>query len=44
MDEKVWLAELTTLLEKHRNKESAKPMQNYMKDHFPFFGIKSPGR
>lgn len=31
-------------LEAHRNPEFAIPMENYMKNHFPFLGIKSPER
>ena len=30
--------------EANRNKENAIPMQKYMKDHFPFLGIKTPKR
>lgn len=32
------------LFEAHRNTELAKPMEAYMKNHFPFLGIKSPER
>jgi 3-methyladenine DNA glycosylase AlkD len=32
------------LYEEHRNEENAGPMKKYMKDHFPFLGIKSPLR
>lgn len=35
---------LTALFEEHRNEENAGPMEKYMKDHFPFLGIKSPVR
>jgi 3-methyladenine DNA glycosylase AlkD len=35
---------LTDLYEKNRNEENSKPMENYMKNHFPFFGIKKPQR
>ncbi|NWQ40892.1 DNA alkylation repair protein [Bacillus sp. EB106-08-02-XG196] len=35
---------LTALLEEHRNADNAGPMKKYMKDHFPFLGIKSPLR
>jgi 3-methyladenine DNA glycosylase AlkD len=35
---------LVALFEKNRNKENAQPMKKYMKDHFPFLGIKSPLR
>lgn len=38
------LEKLTTLFEEHRNEENAGPMKKYMKDHFPFLGIKSPLR
>lgn len=32
------------LFENLRNEQLAKPMEAYMKHHFPFLGIKSPGR
>lgn len=32
------------VFEKHRNQELAKPMEQYMKNNFPFLGIKSPER
>ncbi|MEH7251458.1 DNA alkylation repair protein [Neobacillus niacini] len=32
------------MFEEHRNEENAGPMKKYMKDHFPFLGIKSPLR
>ncbi|WP_318506634.1 DNA alkylation repair protein [Bacillus sp. T3] len=32
------------VFEKHRNQELAKPMEQYMKNHFPYLGIKSPER
>ncbi|MBU8880980.1 DNA alkylation repair protein [Bacillus sp. FJAT-29790] len=35
---------ITELFEQHRDKEKAIPMENYMKNHFPFLGIKSPER
>lgn len=35
---------LIPLFEKHRNEEQAIPMKTYMKDQFPFLGIKSPIR
>lgn len=35
---------LTTLFEENRNIENAIPMQKYMKNHFPFLGIKTPLR
>jgi 3-methyladenine DNA glycosylase AlkD len=35
---------LTKLYEDHRNEENAVPMKKYMKDHFPFLGMKSPLR
>ncbi|MDQ1000108.1 3-methyladenine DNA glycosylase AlkD [Neobacillus niacini] len=38
------IEKLTYLYEKHRNEENAGPMKKYMKDHFPFLGIKSPLR
>jgi len=38
------LEKLTDLFEEHRNEENAGPMKKYMKDHFPFLGIKSPLR
>lgn len=35
---------LAALYEENRNEENAGPMKKYMKDHFPFLGIKSPLR
>ena len=35
---------LVDLFEQHRDQEKAIPMQNYMKNHFPFLGIKTPER
>ena len=35
---------LKVQFEAHRNEENALPMQAYMKNLFPFFGIKSPDR
>lgn len=35
---------LAALYKKNRNEENAGPMKKYMKDHFPFLGIKSPLR
>jgi 3-methyladenine DNA glycosylase AlkD len=35
---------LTHLFEENRNQENAEPMKKYMKDHFPFLGIKKPLR
>ncbi|CAH0345134.1 DNA alkylation repair protein [Bacillus sp. CECT 9360] len=35
---------LISIFESHRNKEQAEPMQKYMKDLFPFLGIKTPQR
>lgn len=35
---------LTQMFEKSRNLQDAEPMKKYMKDHFPFLGIKSPLR
>lgn len=35
---------LTKLYEEQKNEENAEPMKKYMKDHFPFLGIKSPLR
>lgn len=35
---------LSALYEENRNEENAGPMKKYMKDHFPFLGIKSPLR
>jgi 3-methyladenine DNA glycosylase AlkD len=32
------------ILEEHRSPEKAGPMENYMKNHFPFLGIKTPER
>jgi 3-methyladenine DNA glycosylase AlkD len=38
------IEKLTSLFEENRNEENAGPMEKYMKDHFPFLGIKSPLR
>jgi 3-methyladenine DNA glycosylase AlkD len=38
------IEQLTALFEEHRNDDNAGPMRQYMKDHFPFLGIKSPLR
>jgi 3-methyladenine DNA glycosylase AlkD len=35
---------LTKLFEANRNEANAGPMEKYMKDHFPFLGIKKPDR
>jgi 3-methyladenine DNA glycosylase AlkD len=35
---------LAALFEENKNEENAEPMKKYMKDHFPFLGIKSPLR
>ncbi|WP_144551843.1 DNA alkylation repair protein [Bacillus sp. X1(2014)] len=35
---------LTKLFEANRNEANAGPMEKYMKDHFPFLGIKKPNR
>jgi 3-methyladenine DNA glycosylase AlkD len=35
---------VSILFERNRNEENAGPMSKYMKDHFPFLGIKSPLR
>ncbi|WP_141430912.1 DNA alkylation repair protein [Bacillus sp. 03113] len=35
---------LKEIFEPHRNEEKAIPMQNYMKNHFPFLGIKKTER
>ncbi|SFB03079.1 MULTISPECIES: DNA alkylation repair protein [unclassified Bacillus (in: firmicutes)] len=39
-----YISKLTSLFEENRNPELAIPMQNYMKNHFDFLGIKSPTR
>ena len=38
------IEQLSDSFEQHRNPDNALPMQKYMKDHFPFLGIKSPQR
>ncbi|MBT2736112.1 DNA alkylation repair protein [Neobacillus sp. C211] len=38
------IAQLTQLFEENRNEENSEPMKKYMKDHFPFLGIKKPQR
>ncbi|PLT30270.1 DNA alkylation repair protein [Peribacillus deserti] len=35
---------LYKLMKEHANEENRVPMENYMKNQFPFFGIKSPER
>ncbi|MBP2243383.1 3-methyladenine DNA glycosylase AlkD [Cytobacillus eiseniae] len=35
---------LVDLYEQNRDREKAIPMQNYLKNHFPFLGIKTPER
>lgn len=35
---------LIELFEKNKDAEKATPMQNYLKNHFPFLGIKAPER
>jgi 3-methyladenine DNA glycosylase AlkD len=35
---------LTKIFEENRNDATARPMEKYMKDHFPFLGIKKPLR
>ena len=39
-----YLAPLVTLFEQHANPKQAKPMAKYMRDQFPFLGLKSPQR
>jgi 3-methyladenine DNA glycosylase AlkD len=39
-----WLAPLYTTFRHHAEPANAAPMQAYMKDRFPFFGIKTPER
>jgi 3-methyladenine DNA glycosylase AlkD len=39
-----WVRQLQSLFEANSNIENAIPMQRYMKDHFPFLGIKKPER
>lgn len=39
-----WLAPLVVTFGQHANAENAAAMCTYMKDHFPFFGIKAPIR
>ncbi|MDQ0243212.1 3-methyladenine DNA glycosylase AlkD [Bacillus fengqiuensis] len=39
-----YLNQLEMLFEANRNEEQAVPMKKYMKDHFPFLGIKAPVR
>jgi 3-methyladenine DNA glycosylase AlkD len=38
------IEKLAALFEENRNEENAGPMKKYMKEHFPFLGIKSPLR
>ncbi|MBL7982471.1 MAG: DNA alkylation repair protein [Flavobacteriales bacterium] len=39
-----WLAPLVVTFKQHANAENAAAMRAYMKDHFPFYGIKTPER
>ncbi|MGJ7910965.1 DNA alkylation repair protein [Neobacillus sp. LXY-1] len=39
-----YVKRLTELYEANRNEENAGPMSKYMKNHFPFLGIKKPTR
>ena len=39
-----WLAPLYATFKHHADPANAGPMRAYMKDHFPFFGIKTPVR
>lgn len=39
-----YVGALQTLYAQHANPENAAPMARYMKDRFPFFGLKSPER
>lgn len=40
-----WTVEqVKSYMESHRNEENAIPMAKYMKNHFPFLGIKTPER
>ncbi|MGG0719010.1 DNA alkylation repair protein [Robertmurraya massiliosenegalensis] len=39
-----WVVELEKLFEKNRNEEHAGPMEKYMRDQFPYLGIKTPER
>lgn len=39
-----WTVEIRTRLEAHRNPVQAKAMETYMKDLFPFLGLKKPER
>ncbi|MUK90714.1 DNA alkylation repair protein [Ornithinibacillus sp. L9] len=38
------IIQLKVMLEKYRNRENAIQMEKYMKNHFPFLGIKTPIR
>lgn len=38
------LEQVKDFMEPHRNEENAIPMTKYMKNHFPFLGIKTPER
>lgn len=38
------LSYLVSLFEENRNNENADPMQKYMKNQFPYLGIKTPLR
>ena len=39
-----YIDHLVPLFEANRNEDQAGPMKKYMKDHFPFLGIKKPAR
>ncbi len=43
--EKDWkIDHVKSYMEPHRNEENAIPMAKYLKNHFPFLGIKTPER
>jgi 3-methyladenine DNA glycosylase AlkD len=44
MDTNQYIEGIMKLLHLNRDKEKAKPMKSYMKNHFEFFGIPSPQR
>jgi 3-methyladenine DNA glycosylase AlkD len=41
---KKYVSQLAEIMTSHRSEEKAAPMAKYMKDRYPFYGIKSPER
>lgn len=39
-----WVNEIETIFSRNRNKKMAIPMEEYMRNQFPYLGIKTPAR